>query len=80
LTGIYIDDVFEPSPASQIGIRTGDILTKMEDHPILGVPDFQTWLYLLGIDARVTLEIVRDGKTLRKAVTIQQRPESARTR
>jgi S1-C subfamily serine protease/mono/diheme cytochrome c family protein len=80
LTGIYIDDVFEPSPASQIGIRTGDILTKMDDHPILGVSDFQTWLYLLGIDSRVTLEIVRDGKTLRKAVTIQQRPESARTR
>jgi S1-C subfamily serine protease/mono/diheme cytochrome c family protein len=80
LTGIYIDDVFEPSPASQIGIRTGDILTKMDDHPILGVSDFQTWLYLLGIESKVTLEIVRDGKALRKAVTIKQRPESARIR
>ena len=58
----------------------GDILTKMDDHPILGVSDFQTWLYLLGIDANVTLEIFRDGKTLRKEVTIQQRPESALTR
>jgi S1-C subfamily serine protease len=80
LTGIYIDDVFEPSPASRIGIRTGDVLTKMDDHPILGVSDFQTWLYLLGIDASVTLEIARDGKTLRKTVSIEQRPASARTR
>ena len=77
LTGIYIDDVFDPSPASRAGVRVGDILTKMDDQPILGVSDFQTWLYLLGIDRSVTLEIVRGGKVLRKQVTIEQRPESA---
>ena len=77
LTGIYIDDVFEPSPASRAGVRVGDILTKMDDQPILGVSDFQTWLYLLGIDRSVTLELVRDGKILRKPLTIEQRPESA---
>jgi len=80
LTGIYIDDVFAPSPASRAGIRVGDILTKMDDHAIVGVPDFQTWLYLLGIDTKVTLEISRDGKIVRKVVTIEQRPESATTR
>ena len=80
LTGIYIDDVFTPSPASRAGIRSGDVLTKMDDHPILGVPDFQTWLYLLGIDTRVTLELNRDGNTLRKTVTIEERPPSATTR
>jgi serine protease Do len=77
LTGIYIDDVFNPSPALRAGIRVGDILTKMDDQPILGVSDFQTWLYLLGIDRSVALEIVRDGKVLRKQLTIEQRPESA---
>jgi S1-C subfamily serine protease len=52
----------------------------MDDHPIWGVSDFQTWLHLLGIDTTVTLEIFRDGGTLRKKVTIEQRPESAVTR
>jgi S1-C subfamily serine protease/mono/diheme cytochrome c family protein len=80
LTGIYIDDVFTPSPASQAGIRVGDVLMAMDDHRILGVADFQTWLYLLGIDAPVALEINRNGKTLRKVVTIEQRPDSAVTR
>jgi S1-C subfamily serine protease len=80
LTGIYIDDVFAPSPASRAGVQVGDVLTKMDDHTIFAVPDFQTWLYLLGIDAAVTLELHRDGKTLRKVVTIQQRPPSAATR
>lgn len=80
LTGIYIDDVFAPSPASRTGIRVGDILTKMDDHPILSVADFQTWLYLLGIDTIVTIEMVRDGKTLQREVTIEQRPKSALAR
>jgi S1-C subfamily serine protease/mono/diheme cytochrome c family protein len=79
-TGIYIDDVFEPSPASRAGIRVGDVLTAMNGNRILGVPDFQRWLYLLGIDAAVTLEIRRDGEVLRKEVTIETRPESARMR
>jgi serine protease Do len=80
LTGIFIDDVFAPSPASKAGIHLGDILTKMDDHRILGVSDFQTWLYLLGIDTPVTLEIFRDGQFLRRKVVIEQRPEAARMR
>jgi serine protease Do len=80
LTGIYIDDVFDLSPASRAGIRVGDVLTKMDEQPILGVSDFQSWLYLLGIDRSVTLEIVRGGAKLRKQLTIEARPGSALTR
>jgi S1-C subfamily serine protease/mono/diheme cytochrome c family protein len=79
-TGIYIDDVFDPSPASRAGVRVGDVLTAMNGNRILGVPDFQRWLYLLGIDAPVTLEIHRNGEVLRKDVTIEARPEAARMR
>jgi S1-C subfamily serine protease/mono/diheme cytochrome c family protein len=79
LTGIYIDDVFSPSPASSAGIRVGDVLTKMDGHPILSVADFQTWLYILGIGTPVDLEIARGtkAKTMRIPATIQQRPGAA---
>ena len=80
LSGLYIDDVFAPSPAASAGVRVGDVLTKMDDHPILGVSDFQTWLYLLGVDAPVTLELQRNGATVRKPVKIAERPASATTR
>ncbi|HEX5044353.1 MAG TPA: PDZ domain-containing protein, partial [Candidatus Polarisedimenticolaceae bacterium] len=80
LTGVYIDDVFEPSPASRAGIRAGDVLTKMDEHRIFAVSDFQHWLYLLGIDATVRLEIFREGKTLVTEVRIEQRPPSATMR
>ena len=76
-TGIYIDDVFEPSPASSAGIRVGDFLTRMNGQPIAGIPDFQRWLYTIGINAGVALEIVRDGKRSTFQVKIEERPQLA---
>lgn len=80
MTGVYIDDVFDPSPASRIGIRVGDILTAIDENRIYSVKDFQTWLYLLGIGRAVSLEIYRDAEILRKQVTIEERPAEATTR
>jgi S1-C subfamily serine protease/mono/diheme cytochrome c family protein len=79
-TGLYIEDIFDPSPASRAGIRVGDILTAMDGHRVLAVADFQRWLYLSGIGNTVALEIFRDGAVLEKRVVIEQRPESAPTR
>ena len=50
-TGVYIDDVFAPSPASRAGVRVGDFLVGLGGHPVLSVGDFQTWLYVTGIGA-----------------------------
>jgi serine protease Do len=80
LTGLFIDDVFEPSPASKAGIRVGDILTEMDGNRLFAVPDFQRWLYLLGIGKEVSLVIYRDGKVLRPRVTIEERPAGAAPR
>jgi S1-C subfamily serine protease/mono/diheme cytochrome c family protein len=80
LTGIYIDDVFDPSPAARTGIRVGDVLTAIDGNRVFAVPDFQRWLYLLGIGHTVTLEIVRDGAVLKRTVTIEQRPAGIPTR
>src|SRR5262245_51297894 len=80
LTGVYIDDVFDPSPASRAGIRVGDVLTAMDGNRILAVQDFQKWLYLSGIGKTVTLELSREGRVERKRVTIKERPETAAPR
>jgi len=80
LTGIYIDDVFDPSPAARAGIRVGDVLTAMDGNRIVAVADFQRSLYLLGIGHAVTLELVRDGAVLKRPMTIEQRPENIPTR
>jgi hypothetical protein len=56
-TGVYIDDVFDPSPAHKAGIRPGDFLLGLGGHRVLAVGDFQTWLYVAGVDAKVDLDI-----------------------
>ena len=79
-TGVYIDDVFDPSPAHKAGIRPGDFLLGLGGHRVLAVGDFQTWLYVAGVDAKVDLDIVRDGRPLTIPVTVEARPPSASTR
>ncbi len=79
-TGVYIDDVFDPSPASRAGIRVGDSLVSLDGNRLFSVLDFQKWLYLSGIGRTVELEIFREQKTLEKRVKIEERPESVTTR
>jgi S1-C subfamily serine protease/mono/diheme cytochrome c family protein len=76
-TGVYIDDVFTPSPASRAGVRVGDFLVGLGGHRILSVGDFQTWLYVTGIGASADLELVRDGQPTTIAVPVEERPATA---
>jgi S1-C subfamily serine protease/mono/diheme cytochrome c family protein len=78
-TGVFIDDVFEPSPASRAGVRPGDFLTALGGHPILSVGDFQTWLYAAGAGALTELMLVRHGKPFGLQVRVEVRPASATT-
>jgi S1-C subfamily serine protease len=75
--GVYIDDVFEPSPAARVDVRIGDTLTAIDGHPIASVSDFQARLYLSGVGRDVTLEIQRAGERLEKRATVEQRPAAA---
>jgi len=72
--GIYIDDVFDPSPAADAGLRVGDCLVAIDGIRLLTVLEFQKWLYLSGIGRTVRLEIFRDGEMLERHVTIEERP------
>jgi S1-C subfamily serine protease len=79
-TGVYIDNVFVPSPASRAGVRVGDCLVAIDGQRLFSVADFQKWMYLSGIGREVTLELFRDGKTLDRRVVIEPRPAEAAPR
>jgi S1-C subfamily serine protease/mono/diheme cytochrome c family protein len=79
-TGVFIDGVFESSPAWRAGVRAGDSLVAIDGNRLFSVLDFQKWLYLSGIGRTVTLEIFRDGKSTSKQVAIEERPPEATTR
>jgi S1-C subfamily serine protease/mono/diheme cytochrome c family protein len=75
--GVYIDDVFEPSPAAAADVRVGDSLLSIDGNRLFSVGDFQKWLYLSGIGRTIALEIYRDGKKLEKRITVEERPAAA---
>lgn len=79
-TGIYIDNVFVPSPASELGIQVGDVLVRMDEDAILSPLDFQRCLYWHGVNGRTELEIVRNGKSHVMNATVVIRPPEATTR
>jgi S1-C subfamily serine protease len=79
-TGVYIDDVFAPSPASRAGIRPGDFLVALGTHRVLSVGDFQKWLYLGGIGSEIEVELARGGKAVKYRLPIEVRPAEATTR
>ena len=78
-SGIYIENVFEPSPALEAGIRPGDFLTRFDGHPVNTPIEFQKWFYLAGIGASVELELFRNGETISTRADIEVRPANAVT-
>ncbi len=80
LMGVYIDDVFDPSPAASAGIRVGDILVEVDGQRLISVFHFQRTLYLAGIGHPLELALYRDGQTFTRRVTVETRPPEADAR
>jgi S1-C subfamily serine protease len=79
-SGVYIDNVFDPSPAFRAGVRPGDFLIGLGGHRVSSVADFQMWLYVLGIGTEAELELLRTGQTKKVNAPIEERPVSATMR
>ncbi|MDI9403943.1 MAG: S1C family serine protease [Limnohabitans sp.] len=74
--GIYVDDLYDPSPAAKAGIRRGDFILEINGRKIASVVDFQQSLYYFS-GSTVPVRYFRDGKELLAMVTIERRPVNA---
>lgn len=74
--GIYVDDLYEPSPAARAGIARGDWVTEISGRPIAAIVDFQQSLYYFS-GTSVPITLFRDGKTRTVTATIERRPPEA---
>jgi serine protease Do len=62
--GAYITDVAANSPASQAGLRNGDIITKINDVFLDGTHSYVNTLFTFKPGDQVQIEFVRNGKTI----------------
>lgn len=79
-SGVFLDNLFEPSPASRAGVRRGDFLVGFGQSEIASVADFQHALYHTGIGHKAVLRLLRDGRSVEVEVTIEKRPAEATMR
>ena len=74
--GLYIDDVFDPSPATAAGVKPGDFVLEISGRKIMSVVDFQQALYYFS-GTKVPIRFFRAGVETTLIVEIARRPAAA---
>jgi serine protease Do len=87
--GVLIEQVQPNSPASQAGLQSssksvtiggqsvfvgGDVITAIDQQPITAMQDLQMTILQDSVNQKVTLSILRGGKSLDVSVTLAARP------
>lgn len=68
--GVYVTKVADNSPASQAGLKAGDIITRIGNITLDETHSFINTLYTYKPGDQVTVGYVRDGKDLQVQVTL----------
>ncbi len=70
--GAYIRDATAGGPAQLAGIQQGDIITKVGEHAIGENSSFLNSLFYYQPGAKITIELMRNGKTLKVTATLRE--------
>jgi S1-C subfamily serine protease len=71
--GVLIQDVVEGEPAARAGLRSYDVITKVNGQKVASTRELQRAINNLSIGTQVKLTIIRDGKTQDVSVTVGKR-------
>ncbi len=78
VNGLYVRDVIKGGAAESAGIKSGDILTKVEGRVIYSTPDLQEYVARLRPGDKVKITYKREGKE--KEVTLTLKGEEAKAK
>lgn len=70
--GLYISDVVEGGAADKAGLKSGDVITKIDERTIFSSNDLQERVYRLRPGDKVRLTYKRDGREREVTVTLQE--------
>ena len=71
--GVKFADIREGSPASQAGLRAGDVLIKFDGNEIRTLEDFTYYLQSKQPGDTVAVVVTRDGKEVEASVKLARR-------
>ncbi len=72
--GVRLAGVMPGGPAEETGLRKGDVLVKLGDTDITGLPDLTVALQSHGAGRSVPVVVMREGERLTFLVTLRSRP------
>ena len=67
---LVVEDVQPNSPAAKAGIRKGDVVSRVSDHPVKSVDAFREWVQARGPGDTLKFGLMRDGQTTEVAATL----------
>lgn len=70
--GAVVSQVSSGSPAAKAGLRTGDVITHINERPIKDASDVRNRIGMLRIGEKVELRLLRDGKQLTLRALIEE--------
>ena len=76
--GVIVTGVLNSGPASNAGIRPGDVITQVQDQPVRTVSELLTRIAALVPGQAAPFKVQRRGETVDLAVTPAQRPRPQR--
>jgi serine protease Do len=71
--GVVLSDVLPGTPGARAGLQTGDVVLTLDGKPMENGRQLQVNLYRRAVGDIVSLEVLRDGKTLKVPVTVAER-------
>ena len=76
-SGALVADVFTGSPADKAGLKSGDVITAVDNQPVKSAADLEQIITSEPVGKKVDLTVVRDRKTIHLEATLGKRPSEA---
>jgi Do/DeqQ family serine protease len=73
--GVLISEVVDNTPASKAGLKAGDVIIKFNGIKVKDVSQFRRLVAEQSPGSKVSIEIIRDGKTVMLTATLGELPE-----
>ena len=70
--GAVVSKVVKDSPAERGGLKSGDVVVRVNGKPVVTASELRTSIGLLRVGDTVTLDVLRDGKSRTIKVTIAE--------
>ncbi len=70
--GVVVTRVYEDTPAAEVGLRVGDVITGVNTRPIRNSQQLRNAIGLLQVGDEVTMDLIRDGKRERLETVVAE--------